>query len=311
MDKIIGILGMVLPVLAMMGIGIMAKRIKLISEKGINEIKSFIVTFTLPATLFQAFYAVKFTWREGMLLILMGAVTLAAFLLGFVVTKLLKLNERFAPFLCTTIEGGSIGYALAILMSGQKNLYHFALLDVGNAIIQWGVVMTMLQMRSGEGKSTKEIARSLLSPVNVSIVLGLLFSVTGIGPRLASLSTGKMIDDLLSFVSQPTGPVIMMTVGYGLSFEKVRWSETLRSVLSRAVCFGLCGIAALMVLPHIFPGDALYRSALLLFIIMPPTYAYSVFTINEKEDSYVSSFLAVYSILTILCFNIVAWFSVS
>ncbi len=307
MEKFIGITDMVLPVVAMIVIGIVARRTGLISEKGIGDIKTFIVRFTLPATLFQAFYTVRFSWREGVMLLLIAAISLIAFFAGFFVCKLFNMSERIAPYLCTTIEGGSIGYALAILMSGQKNLYHFALLDVGNALIQWGVVMTVLQVRSGEGKSAKEIVRSLITPVNIAIVSGLLFSVTGIGPAIAAAKGGVIVDDVLSFVSAPTGPVIMMTIGYGLSLSGVRWKETLKGAACRALCFGILGIAVFFLTPLIFPGDPLYKSAVLLFFIMPPTYAFSVFTQNEKEDAYVSSFLAIYTIFTIIAFIPVAW----
>ncbi len=307
MDKLIGILDMVLPVITMIGIGMLAKKTQLISDKGIADIKTFVVRFTLPATLFQAFYTVEFTWREGIMLLLMSGITLGAFLLGLLITRLFGMSERFAPYLCTTIEGGSIGYALAILMSGQENLYHFALLDVGNALIQWGVVMTVLQIRSRSGKSGKEIALSLITPVNISIVAGLLFGVTGLGRGITHLSGGRVVQDILAFVSAPTGPVIMMTVGYGLSLKGVRWKETLKGFASRAVCFGLFGILVFFLTPFIFPEDPLYRSAVLLFFIMPPTYAFSVFTENEKEDAFVSSFLAVYTLLTIIAFIPVAW----
>ncbi len=307
MEKFIGIADMVLPVVVMIVIGILARKTGLISEKGISDIKTFIVRFTLPATLFQAFYTVKFTWREGVMLITIAAVSLIAFFLGFLICRLFKMSERIAPYLCTTIEGGSIGYALAILMSGQKNLYHFALLDVGNALIQWGVVMTVLQIRSEKGKSGKEIARSLVTPVNIAIVSGLLFSVTGIGPAISRMSAGFVVDDVLSFASAPTGPVIMMTIGYGLSLSGVRWKETLKGAAARAICFGVLGAVVFMLTPLIFPGDPLYKSAVLLFFIMPPTYAFSVFTRNEKEDAYVSSFLAIYTIFTIIAFIPVAW----
>ncbi len=307
MDKFIGITDMVLPVVAMIVIGIVARNTGLISEKGIGDIKTFIVRFTLPATLFQAFYTVRFTWREGVMLLTIAAISLIAFFGGFMVCRLFKMEEKIAPYLCTTIEGGSIGYALAILMSGQKNLYHFALLDVGNALIQWGVVMTILQLKSGEGKTGKEIAKSLITPVNIAIVSGLLFSVTGLGPALSNMSAGVVVDDVLSFVSAPTGPVIMMTIGYGLSLSGVRWKETLKGAACRAICFGVLGIVVFLITPLIFPSDPLYKSAVLLFFIMPPTYAFSVFTRNEKEDAYVSSYLAIYTIFTIIAFIPVAW----
>lgn len=306
MDKLSGILNVVLPVIAMMAIGMTARKRNLITEEGISQIKSFVVNFTLPATLFGAFWAMKFTWREGIMVLVMAAVTAIAFAAGFVVPRLLGVKRDITPYLCTTIEGGSIGYAMMILLTGQEKLYHFALLDVGNALIQWPVVMTLLQLRQNRGKSGKEIARSLIRPLNVAIVAGILCSVTGIGPAIAATRAGEAISSVLNFVGTPTGAVKIMTIGYGLTFSHINWNENLRSVLSRASIYAVLGVVVYLLTPMIFPGDALYRQAVLLFFIMPPAFNLTMFTIGRKEEEYLSGVLAVYTVLTVIGFAVIA-----
>ena len=57
-------------------------------------------------------------------------------------------EEELFPYLCTTIEGGQMGFALFILLFGQDNLYHLALLDLGNALILFPVIVTRMKLRA-------------------------------------------------------------------------------------------------------------------------------------------------------------------
>ena len=114
----------------LIAIGAWARKTKFLSESGIEDIKSLIVKVCLPAVLFAAFYNMRFTWRESLTLGVFALMNLAAFAFGILVCALLKIKTPVAPFMCATIEGGSIGYALFMLLFGQSDLYHFALFDL-------------------------------------------------------------------------------------------------------------------------------------------------------------------------------------
>ena len=128
MEKFYGILNVALPVITMLAAGILIRKKEYISEKGIEDIKFFALNFCLPAALFKTFMTTRLTRREGVLLLLMAGAMLAAFLLGKAVTGLLKITRRSAPFLCCTIEGGGVGFPLYVLLFGQDELFHLAIL---------------------------------------------------------------------------------------------------------------------------------------------------------------------------------------
>ena len=128
MDKLFGVLEVVLPVIMLVAIGIFIRKRKIVTEQGMSEIKALLMNICLPALLFNTFYAIRFTWREGIVLLTLALVTLLAFIAGRFICPLLGIRQRIAPYLCTTVEGGSIGYALFILLFGQEHLYHIALL---------------------------------------------------------------------------------------------------------------------------------------------------------------------------------------
>lgn len=307
MDKLFGVLEVVLPVVALVLIGIFIRRKKMVSEQGMSEIKTLIMNFCLPAMLFNTFYAIRFTWREGIVLLTLALVTLLAFIAGRFICPLLGIRQRIAPYLCTTVEGGSIGYALFILLFGQEHLYHIALLDVGNALTQWSLVMTSLALLSQGKSSRKELVRSVITPINISIALGVLFSVTRLGPALSATPAGHILEAVLNLVSAPVGAVIIISVGFGLTLTKIEWHDTIRGIAARAGIYTVIGLALCAVMFFLFPEDPLYRYASVLFALLPPTYAYSVYAKGESEQSYVGAVLGLYTILTIIGFTVFAW----
>lgn len=308
MEKFYGILNVALPVITMLAAGILIRKKEYISEKGIEDIKFFALNFCLPAALFKTFMTTRLTRREGVLLLLMAGAMLAAFLLGKAVTGLLKIARRSAPFLCCTTEGGGVGFPLYVLLFGQDELFHLAILDTGGAFLQWPVIMTMFMMLGKGKQSMKETLRSLVTPINISILAGMLFSVTGAGAALAEAGAGKAVLGTLDFVSAPTAAVMIMTVGYGLRLGEVRWPEIGRVIIARAAVSAVLATCVLAVLPFLFPGDRLFRNAVLIYYILPPSYAYSALIRGGEDEAFVGTFLPVYTLLTILAFIVLSGF---
>ena len=59
------VLQTVLPVLLMIGIGMLCRRKNLISREGVNALKSTVVNITLPAVLLKAFATTRYTFMAG------------------------------------------------------------------------------------------------------------------------------------------------------------------------------------------------------------------------------------------------------
>ena len=308
MERLWSVIQVVLPVISALVLGWAVRRKCIMTERGMSEMKNLLVNICLPAVLFSTFCNMRFSWREAVLFFTMAGVTLIAFLLGFAARRILGMEQPVSPWLCTTIEGGSIGYALFILLFGQENLYHLALLDAGNALVQWSLVMSLLAAKMGGQKSRKETLRSLVTPINTAIVLGLLFSVTGWGARLAAGGGGKALLSALEFIGTPVSALIMMSVGFGMTFAHVDWKETGKAVAARACIFAVLGCAVSTLAGRIFADDMLYRNAALVFFILPPTFAYSVYVRSKEDSAFLSGYLAVYTLLTVAAFTVLAAF---
>ncbi len=304
MEKLTGILQVVLPVVTMIMIGVLVRKTQMIGAETIDQLKSFLMKICLPCLLFKTFYAVSISWREGVVLLIFALVTLTGYFCGCFISKKLGITWPLAPFMCSTIEGGSIGYALFILLYGEEHLYRLALMDVGNAITQWAVVMTLLQIRLQGSTTKKEVLKSIISPITCSIAAGVFCSVTGIGVRFASTGAGLVLESVLSFVGAPVGAMIILTVGYGLTFKGIAWKDTMKLVGMRAALFAAMGAVVYMLISRLFPGDMLYSAAAILFFVLPPTYAYAVMIKDPDDNAALSAFLGIYTLLTIAAYTL-------
>ncbi len=307
MEKFADVLQVVLPVIVMIALGILARKKHILSQAGIEDVKSLIVNICLPAVIFNTFYATEFTGTAILLCVIMAVFTLGAWFIGSSAQRLLHVKQPLMPYLCTTIEGGMVGYALFILLFGQDNLYHLALFDLGNTIIVFPVLLTCLRMRTQGTVRVRETVRTLITPINIAIVSGLLVNACGLGSIISTSPVGAVMESVLSFVSGPTGALILLVVGFGMDFSDIRWSETLRTIAARVVIFGICGVLVYRLVCTLLPADPLYGFAVIMTFILPPSFVFSAYTQGRQEESYVGSVLAVYTLLTLIGYSLLAW----
>lgn len=308
--RMIEVLKVIMPVLVMLGIGMFVNKKQLITDNGIKDLKSLLMNVCIPALMFGTFYRTTFTWSAAVIIALMLVFVIVAFLCGFGARKLLKVNQEVMPYLCTTIEGGMLGYALFILLFGRENLYPFALMDLGTALVLFTFVVTSLKLRTKSRVTAREVISDVVSPVNVAMFAGIIISVSGLGRVVSSSAAGSVLDEVLSFLSTPASALILLVVGYGIELSEVRWIETLKTIFARVVIFIVFGISMFYVVRLLFPGNPLYSHAAVLAFILPPSYLLSFFTKDEQEAAYVGSVLTVYTLLTIIGFSILVWFAV-
>ena len=98
MNRIMEVLQTVLPVLVMLGIGMLCRSRRLISREGINALKSVVVNITLPAVLLSAFATTRYTLMDILIPLVMFGICCIAWGLGKVAAKLFHLSSRFVPF---------------------------------------------------------------------------------------------------------------------------------------------------------------------------------------------------------------------
>ena len=88
MNQMTEVLKTILPVMLMLGIGMICRQRSLISREGINTLKTVAVDIALPAVLLNAFATMQYSFMDVAIPLLMFLVCIAAWVLGKLTAKL-------------------------------------------------------------------------------------------------------------------------------------------------------------------------------------------------------------------------------
>ena len=274
MERTMEVLRTVLPVLAMLMIGMLCRRRKLISREGVNALKSVVVNITLPAVLLKAFATTRYTFMDVMIPLFMFAVCFIAWALGRAAGRALGMTSRFVPFLTTGFEAGMLGYALFNMLYGAARTAEFARIDLGQVLF----VFTLYKV---------------------------LLGATGLYQALAPSGISGLFDACTGFVSAPTSAIILLTIGYDLVLGDIPWASTAKVVGLRFAIMMLLRTALIALLNLLWPGAGL-AAAINVMFILPPPFVLPVFADDADQRVYVSSALSVSTLAAIAGFAVLA-----
>jgi predicted permease len=305
MDKLIGVIKMVLPVLLMLPIGMLCHKTGIIKKEGAEGLKSLVVNITLPAVLFKAFYSTTYTISTVIITITMFLVCLAALGIGFAFKRVFRSPMRSTPFLLTGYEAGMLGYALYTLLFGANKIASFAMVDLGQVLFVFTVFLSML--KKGEGVSFKTSLLSIIkSPVIAAIVLGVIVGATGLGALIGASPAGGIVSYVFEFIAAPTAVVILFVVGYELRLSRKGLRRSLAVVLARFIIMSLLGAAVLFGFSALMPMSDALKWAFVLMFMLPPPYVLPVFVADENEGAFVSTSLSLSTLLSLAAFAVIA-----
>jgi len=298
MISVVGILEKALPVFVMLGIGMLCRNKRILTRDGISALKSLVVNITLPAVMFSAFASAEYSASSIYIPLTIFLACTAALLVGFACCRLLKIPGRLSPYISAGFEAGMLGYALfAILFPGEKNS-HFAIIDLGQVLFVFTLYKALL---AGDGGLKGALREAAHSPTVWAIVAGLIVGASGLYNFLKPSGVSAILDSVSSFVSAPTSAVILLTVGYDLSFKELHWRKTLSlSALRIVVSAVMLGI--LLLINQYIMNGIIHTGALILMLILPPPYVLPIFADVEEERTDISSTLSLLTLVSILLF---------
>ena len=124
------------PVLGMMGIGMFCRKSGLVSQKGIDDLKTLMTQIILPIAVFHALATAEYTPQLFTLVGLMLVFMILPFLLGYPLRRVIpQPYSRYTPFMVAVYEGGMMAYPLYASLCGSENLSQIALLDIAGVRI--------------------------------------------------------------------------------------------------------------------------------------------------------------------------------
>lgn len=296
----------ILPVVLMLGIGMLCRRRNLISREGVNALKGVVVNIALPAVLLNAFATTRYTLMDVAVPLMMFGVCLAAWALGKAAARLFKMPSRFVPFLTTGFEAGMLGYALFNMLYGSARTAEFARIDLGQVLFVFTLYKVLLGLSGREradfGALVKEMA---LSPIILAIAAGVLLGATGLYRAMEPSGLAGVFDACTSFISAPTSAIILLTIGYDLVLADIPWGQTLKVAAVRLAIMLALRFAFLAAVKALWPEAELTQAVNVMFIL-PPPFVLPVFADDADQRVYVSSALSVSTLIAIVGFGALA-----
>jgi predicted permease len=280
----------IIPIILLISLGVFIRRKRLLREESINDIKRFLLDFTLPAVLFISFINIKL---EKGHLFLVAAITAMAVLIYYAGVALNKIKSISHPLLPLTISGftfGLLGAPLFQTVFGIENLQHLSILDVGNEFFMWIFLVTVLKTKySHEKFSFKIIMDFLKHPIIQAVFWGILFNILGFADYFSSNFLLNGIYSAIRYIADISIPFILIVIGYMLRFNKAYLRKSAVLTLVRYAVMLLVGYAfKFLVIDRFIRQSDIFNYAYFTFLILPAPYSLSVlldpyFADEDKE----------------------------
>lgn len=304
MDKFLSVIQTALPVFLALALGMFCRKKQFISREGIDALKKVVINITLPAVLLNAFATAEYSGSTLVLPVIVFLLCCVALLLGFFLIRISGSKSRLAPFLATGFEAGMLGYALFALLFPQESASKFAILDLGQTLFVFTIFKILLSGKT----DLKAIGRDMVTtPILWAVLAGVLLGATGLYRQLHDWKVGGVLDAATSFISAPTGMIILLTVGYDLVLRDIPWKNIGGFIAMRfavmAICYGI-----LVFLNRTALNGILFEGAALLMVILPPPYVIPVFADEPAERTQIASALSATTLLTMLLFALCSVF---
>ena len=302
MNAYITVIETALPVFLALAMGMFCRSRQFVTREGVDTLKKVIINLTLPFVLFNAFATAEYSLNSLILPAIIFVVCTVMLLAGFLTIRVSKMNSRLAPFLASGFEAGMLGFSLFALLFPEQSASKFAMLVLGQELFVFTLYKTLLVGKTDLKSILKDV---ITSPTLVAVILGILTGATGLYSQLHTWGVGGIVDSVTSFISAPTGMIILLCVGYDLVLKEIPWRKTGGLIAMRLIIAGIM-LAVLVGLNRTVLNGTIFEGAAVLLFILPPPYIIPVFADEPNERVQISSALSALTLVTMVLFAVVS-----
>lgn len=297
----------VLPILLFICLGYGFKKTNFLKLSTVSDMKKLVINISLPALLFIAFYQTSF---DGNILIATLTIFVACcimLLIGVILSKVFKIKSTYFHLLFGGFETGMLGYSLFVSVYGDKNISKLAVLDLGQVVFVFFILMTILIMKKdNKPQDFTHIAKSFFkSPVIIAILLGILINTINNFIPFTNATTFLGLLNPITTLSTLTVPLILIVIGYELKFDFKNIQMPFITIIIRtAILIIFAYLINLFVFEKLLHLDAVYKQALYTLFILPSPFIIPLFIPEDEEEEllYVVNTLSLNILLTLIIF---------
>jgi predicted permease len=294
------ILPRLIPLVGFIGLGILLRARNLLSVQTVDQFKWFIVYALLPGVLFKTFLLARLAPGLVAVAASVFGVNVVMYVFGLLLGRGLRQGGRYTRFLTSGMEYGMLGLGLFTSLYGLARLEYIAVVDLGHEFFFWFLFIPVFSSRE-EGARGIPFKAIVTSPINLSILAGLVLNLSGVSGALVTNQVGQGVMSLCDMMGAAIGPLILVVIGYGLRFERAAGLDVLFTVLAR-LALAVCGayLVGELLIGRLLGWGRGYTVAVWLLFLTAPSFSVPIFARprNAQEQAYISSTIAVYTVIT-------------
>lgn len=308
MENIYVVLLKFIPVLSLILLGVLIRRIRLLKPETIQELKTILINISLPSMFILTFAKTKFESRYLLIVLAVFLVCLIMFIFGKGFSKKLCPGNSYYPSVFTGHENGMLGYALFTAFFGAENTYKLAIFDIGQVIFVFFILVNFLRKQNGTNESVKQVfAGFAKSPIILAITTGIIFSSTGLTAYVQNFQITDPVVSVLTLLGNMTVPIICITLGYELRINTKNIVKPLLTVLLRmSLMLAFAFLINEFLVTRFLQLDKSFGLALFTMFMLPPPFVIPIFMDKDavKEKGDIMNVISINIVLTLLAFLI-------
>ncbi|WP_294561208.1 AEC family transporter [uncultured Traorella sp.] len=309
------VLETIIPVFFMLLLGFLSRRYHWISPDQKEGVKKVLFSIVLPIVVFNAIFTSDI--QPSLFLVILYA--LLAWCAAFVIGKLCSkwISERYSkivPYMLWTVEGGSVALPLYTSIVGEGYAINTITFDMAGIIIGFVLIPILVSKESAKNASSSEIIKKILTNSFVlALVFGLILNFMGVYSLLDKINVLTIYTDTVSMATVSLTGLILFSMGYELSLKFSMLMPILRLSLIRIVTSVMIVLGIFFLFPHLME-NRYFMIAVLVYFSCPTGFANQLqvqpLFKDETDESFLSTYLSLYMIVTLIAYVLIVSFVV-
>jgi len=277
-----------LPVFIIILVGMIIRKLNLVSECVVSGLKTIIIKVALPGVLFMAFAQIKLEFGNLIIFIMVFLFCALLYLIGgllhIVLPKVFPFEYTNAYF--TGFEFGMIGIGLFTAIWGMDKLPIIAVIAFGHEIFIWFVYIPILEARKTGHFSINKILKDFIKmPTIIGILLGIIVNILGLYTVAQTYTIGLGFLNALTMLGNVIAPLILIIIGYAMTFQSIPIKKSLALLISRWVVVVALGFGMMVIIKWLVTSTTeFFEQAFFAFILLPPPFVLPLFIKEEAHN---------------------------
>ncbi|SDZ22621.1 hypothetical protein SAMN05660462_02290 [Proteiniborus ethanoligenes] len=278
----------IIPILLLISLGCFFRYKNTFKQTTIDEVKKLVIDIAFSAVLFITFLNMELR-KEYFLVSIIIFLMLTLFYFAGIMLNMIKLiKHSLIPFFSSGFAFGFLGIPLFSTIFGVENLGKLSILGIGHEFFIWLLFYTLLKIKLGNQKFSVETGIQIFkSPVIISITLGIILNLTGLGTSIHYNPIAKGLYTTIEYLSNLSTPLILIIIGYGLRFNKKYMKQSVLFIMIRFIVILSIGyFMKIFVINKIVAPDLMFDYAYFTFLILPSPLTLPIFVGASSTQEY-------------------------